>query len=165
MYDFLSPFYIFITFSHSPFYPLKLFFSVHSSFILSSIRLINLSLILQGFLVPKGWTVIYSIRETQHTSPLYRFPDRFDPDRWLEIDKLSRDSGTDAARFHYIPFGYGARHCIGLTYAKLVMKIFLIELVQTCSWTLKNRDIKMLYIPATVPADYLPATFTWRKSA
>lgn len=135
-----------------------------SFFIRFPLVLINFSSILQGFLVPKDWTVIYSIRETQQTSPIYTFPDRFNPDRWLEIDRQSQEFGADPARFHYIPFGYGARNCVGTTYAKLVMKVFLIELVESCSWTLKNRDIKMLHIPATVPADYLPATFTWRKS-
>ena len=37
---------------------------------------------LQGCQVPKGWTVVYSIRETQHTSDMFNADTTFDPDRW-----------------------------------------------------------------------------------
>ena len=117
----------------------------------------------QGYLIPKDWSIVYSIRETQHTSPLYDDAEKFNPDRWYDLDRMSEESGADVTRFHYVPFGFGARGCIGKIYAQLVVKIFLIELVQSCSWTLKNTDITMMYIPATVSTDHLPAVFKRRE--
>ncbi|KAL4232173.1 hypothetical protein ACF0H5_009748 [Mactra antiquata] len=109
---------------------------------------------LGGYLIPKDWSIIVSIRETQHLSPLFKHSEMFDPDRWND-DKL--DKGAE--RFHYLPFGMGARGCVGKTYAQIVIKVFIIELVRTCDWTLKNENIQMRYIPVPVASDYLPATF------
>jgi cytochrome P450 len=39
---------------------------------------------------------------------LYRDPLRFDPDRWID---------WDAPAFAYVPFGAGARQCIGTEFA------------------------------------------------
>lgn len=107
----------------------------------------------QGYLIPKDWTIIFSIRETQHLSPLYECPEEFNPERWSD-GKLDNKS----ERFHYVPFGFGARACIGKAFAQLVVKMFIIELVRTCDWRLKNESPVMRYIPIPVATDQLPAT-------
>jgi len=57
--------------------------------------------------IPAGATVIFSPYLIHHRPDLYRDPDRFDPDRWLpeRAEAIRRDA--------YIPFGGGARKCIG----------------------------------------------------
>lgn len=100
---------------------------------------------------------MYSIRETQHLSPLFDHSDVFDPDRW---EQIASHSDTDNTKnFHYIPFGSGARGCVGKMYAQLVTKIFVIELVRTCDWYLKNKKVKLTYIPVPVASDHLPVEF------
>ncbi|KAH3706574.1 hypothetical protein DPMN_065962 [Dreissena polymorpha] len=110
---------------------------------------------LGGFLIPKDWIVMYSIRETHYTSPLFENPADFNPDRWTDIDAASSD-GNKQARFHFLPFSYGARGCIGKTYAQMVLKIFIIELVQQCEWQLCNDKPEMRFFPVPVSTDHLP---------
>ncbi|WAR21445.1 CP26A-like protein [Mya arenaria] len=98
---------------------------------------------LGGYLVPKGWTIMYSIRETHHTSPVFEDAASFEPDRWAALTQTSDDDGHDLAKFHYLPFGYGARSCIGKMYAQLVLKVFLVELVRGYDWRLENPGAEM----------------------
>lgn len=114
---------------------------------------------LGGYLIPKDWVVIYSVRETQHTSPLFDDAESFIPERWEGLDELA-----GANKYHYIPFGAGPRGCIGKAYAMLLAKIFVIELVRRCDWTLKNPNPKMRYIPVPVATDHLPITISRRPS-
>lgn len=90
---------------------------------------------------------------------MYDESDNFIPERWEKIE----DNGG-ANKFHFIPFGAGARGCVGKAYALLLAKIFIIELVRKCNWTLTNPQSKMRYIPVPVAIDHLPVTVTRRYS-
>ncbi|XP_053406786.1 cytochrome P450 26A1-like [Mercenaria mercenaria] len=114
---------------------------------------------LGGYLIPKDWTVMFSIRETQQLSPVFEHSEKFDPDRW---DKILSTRNSSPEGFNYIPFGFGARGCVGKMYAQLVIKIFVIELVRSCDWCLKNKNIEMTYIPIPVARDHLPVIFCAR---
>ncbi|MGH0130701.1 UNVERIFIED_CONTAM: hypothetical protein FKN15_059198 [Acipenser sinensis] len=59
---------------------------------------------LDGYQIPKGWSVMYSIRDTHETAAVYQSPELFDPDRF----GTEREEGK-AGRFNYIPFGGGRR--------------------------------------------------------
>jgi len=61
-----------------------------------------------GFELPKGMTVFMSPLALHRRDIFYTDPLRFDPDRWL------RD---DTPPFAYLPFGGGARRCIGEEFA------------------------------------------------
>ncbi|TDD80916.1 cytochrome P450 [Actinomadura rubrisoli] len=58
--------------------------------------------------LPAGTTLAYSAYLIQRRPDLYPDPDRFDPDRW---------EGHKPGRTAYIPFGAGARKCIGDRFA------------------------------------------------
>uniref|UniRef100_A0A8C9KI42 Cytochrome P450 family 26 subfamily C member 1 n=1 Tax=Panthera tigris altaica TaxID=74533 RepID=A0A8C9KI42_PANTA len=65
----------------------------------------------QGYQIPKGWSVMYSIRDTHETAAVYGSPpEGFDPERFGAAGEESRCA---CGRFHYIPFGGGARSCLG----------------------------------------------------
>lgn len=66
---------------------------------------------LGGTPVAAGTTVVYSSCLIHHRDDLYDDPARFDPDRW---DRASR---TPPPREAFIPFGGGARKCIGDQFA------------------------------------------------
>ncbi|XP_041370126.1 cytochrome P450 26A1-like [Gigantopelta aegis] len=104
-----------------------------------------------GFQIPKGWTVVFSIRETQENADLFNNGQQFDPDRWETI----KDE-----RFNYLPFGGGRRSCPGQEFAKLVLKIFAIELSRNCTWKLLNESAQMRYMPVPHPVDGLPVEFS-----
>jgi cytochrome P450 len=62
---------------------------------------------LGGWDVPVGTELAFSLYALHRDARLYEEPERFDPDRWLE------EPGTRIPREGYIPFGAGARKCIG----------------------------------------------------
>ncbi|GGL66697.1 cytochrome P450 [Streptomyces fumigatiscleroticus] len=62
---------------------------------------------LGGHPVRAGTTVVYSPCLIHHRADLYDDPERFDPDRWEETHRRS------PSHHAFIPFGGGARKCIG----------------------------------------------------
>ncbi|XP_033757526.1 cytochrome P450 26A1-like [Pecten maximus] len=109
---------------------------------------------LGDYQVPEGWTVCFGIRETHHNSPVFSKALEFNPDRWME--EVSDLGKQETGKFNFLPFGYGGRVCIGKEYAKLLTKVFIVELCRICDWDLENEDIQMSYIPITKPKDLLP---------
>ncbi|MFI1801183.1 cytochrome P450 [Streptomyces sp. NPDC020379] len=65
--------------------------------------------LLGGHALPAGTTLIYSAYQIHRRADLFPDPDRFDPDRWQSTGNPPK--GT------WIPFGGGARKCIGDTFA------------------------------------------------
>jgi cytochrome P450 len=59
-------------------------------------------------LIPRGCTVFASPLLLHRRRDLFADPNRFDPDRWL---------GPEPPPFAYVPFGGGARRCIGEEFA------------------------------------------------
>lgn len=74
-----------------------------------------------GSVIPQGTTVFAAPLLMHRRADYFDDPDRFDPDRWL---------GPDPAPFSYIPFGGGARRCIGEEFAGRETGIVLEELVR-----------------------------------
>ncbi|NXP74504.1 CP26C protein, partial [Ramphastos sulfuratus] len=104
---------------------------------------------LDGYQIPKGWSVMYSIRDTHETAAIYQSPTSgFDPDRFgtTQMEAVSR--------FHYIPFGGGARSCIGKELAQAILKLLAIELVSTARWELATPGYPaMQTVPIVHPVD------------
>lgn len=71
--------------------------------------------------IPAGSLVAYSIYVTQRQEASFTNALAFQPERW-------RDSFLPEP-FTYLPFGYGARYCIGAGLATTLIKLLLVELV------------------------------------
>lgn len=113
--------------------------------------------------IPKGWTVAVGFRDTHMSSPVYKDPEAFDPSRWDSLPNLEKQEGDCSIdRMNYTPFGAGVRFCVGKEYAKLIIRIFLIELTRKCDWKLQNPYPKILYIPVPRAEDRLPMTICKR---
>ena len=67
---------------------------------------------LAGLHLPAGSTVVFSPAAVSQYENAFDNPTEFDPDRWLP-DRVSPGS-----RHAYVPFGTGARKCIGDLYAR-----------------------------------------------
>jgi cytochrome P450 len=78
--------------------------------------------------LPAGTILLYSPYVIRRREDLYPHPDRFDPDRWLS------DHTTPLCRGAFIPFGGGARRCIGETFAMLEATLALATI--TACWEL-----------------------------
>ncbi len=80
-------------------------------------RLLTRPAELGGYLLPAGTTVLPSIALVQ-LSGAFDDPEEFRPERFL---------GEGAAPYTFIPFGGGARRCIGAAFAMMEMKLVLRE--------------------------------------
>ncbi|XP_077445608.1 cytochrome P450 26B1 [Stigmatopora argus] len=110
---------------------------------------------LDGVQIPKGWSVMYSIRDTHDTSSVFKDVDAFDPDRF------SQERGEDKeGRFHYLPFGGGVRSCLGKQLATLFLRILAIELASTSRFELATRHFpRVVTVPVVHPVDGLKVKF------
>ncbi|XP_074519265.1 cytochrome P450 26A1 [Halichoeres trimaculatus] len=109
---------------------------------------------LNGYQIPKGWNVIYSICDTHDVAEIFPNKEDFQPERFMT------KPSSDSSRFQYIPFGGGSRMCVGKEFAKVLLKIFLVEVVTKCHWTLLNGPPTMKTGPTVYPVDNLPTKFT-----
>ncbi|XP_024419228.1 cytochrome P450 26A1 [Desmodus rotundus] len=109
---------------------------------------------LNGYQIPKGWNVIYSICDTHDVADIFSNKEEFNPDRFM------LPHPEDASRFSFIPFGGGLRSCVGKEFAKILLKIFTVELARHCDWRLLNGPPTMKTSPTVYPVDDLPARFT-----
>jgi cytochrome P450 len=84
----------------------------------------------QGYQIPEGTRVIYSIYLTQRHPDHWEQPARFDPDRHLP--------GRRSAPYSWIAFGGGPRNCIGAAFGRVesllvmshILRRFHVELVE-----------------------------------
>ncbi|XP_035259628.1 cytochrome P450 26C1-like isoform X1 [Anguilla anguilla] len=115
---------------------------------------------LDGYQIPKGWSVMYSIRDTHETAAVYQSPEAFDPDRFGSGREESR-----IGRFNYVPFGGGVRSCIGRELAQIILKTLAIELLCTAEWRLATQTFpKMQTVPIVHPVNGLHVYFDFVNS-
>ncbi|XP_057793545.1 beta-amyrin 6-beta-monooxygenase-like [Salvia miltiorrhiza] len=101
-----------------------------------------------GFTIPKGWKIMWSPHSCHYNPDYFPDPEKFDP---------SRFEGSGPAPYTYVPFGGGARMCPGRGYAKLVILVFIHNLVTTFRFEKVFADEKMLFNRLSpAPAHGLP---------
>ncbi|XP_067001961.2 probable cytochrome P450 49a1 [Anabrus simplex] len=83
-------------------------------------------IVLSNYLVPKGAMVIVPTKSMCLDEQNFPQPTRFIPERWI---KGSEEQQT-AHPFVFIPFGFGARMCLGRRFAELEMGILLARVVR-----------------------------------
>jgi cytochrome P450 family 138 len=66
--------------------------------------------------IPQGHTIIVSISRLHGDPELFPDPDRFDPQRFV---------GAKPPSFAWIPYGGGARRCVGAVFANMEMDVVL----------------------------------------
>jgi cytochrome P450 len=73
------------------------------------------------FRLPRGSTVVFSQYMTHHLPEIYDQPERFRPDRWLNIAPTP---------YEYLPFGSGPRMCVGGPMAMMNLKLTLPKILR-----------------------------------
>jgi cytochrome P450 len=86
---------------------------------------------LMGHSLEPGTVVIGSIYLTHHREDIYPDPDQFRPERFLK---------RRYSPFEYLPFGGGARRCIGMALAQFEMKIVVASILSRFDLTLSGPD-------------------------
>ncbi|KAL7116316.1 hypothetical protein ACP275_04G235200 [Erythranthe tilingii] len=101
----------------------------------------------QGYHIPKGWKLYWSSSFTHREGGTFEDSMKFDP---------SRFEGGGPAPYTYVPFGGGARMCLGKEFARVEILIFIHNIIKRFRWKLKIVDPKIAYDPTPIPLDGLP---------
>ncbi|XP_050209103.1 beta-amyrin 16-alpha-hydroxylase CYP87D16-like [Mercurialis annua] len=73
---------------------------------------------INGYTIPKGWTILIVPASIHFNPNNYKDPTAFNPWRW-------KDLGSDEVSKSYIPFGRGMRPCGGSDYSKVFIAVFI----------------------------------------
>ena len=109
-------------------------------------RLATRDTVVDGFRIERGTNVIVGTYALHRDPALWDAPETFDPDRF----SAERSRGRD--RWQFLPFGAGARSCIGDHFAMLEATLGLASIVRRRRVTSLDADFP-LALPFTMTAD------------
>ncbi|KAM0918708.1 hypothetical protein ACQ4PT_008686 [Festuca glaucescens] len=126
-----------------------------------TLRIINVSFLafrqatrdvdVNGYLIPKGWTVQLWYRSVHIDPQVYPDPHKFNPSRW---------EGPPPRAGTFLPFGLGTRLCPGNELAKLEISVFLHHFLLGYKLTRTNPKCRTRYLPHPKPVDNCLAKIT-----
>jgi cytochrome P450 len=106
----------------------------------------------RGFHIPAGADVSLNPGVTMLSADLFLDPLKFDPDRFS-----AHRAEDQVHRFAWAPFGGGPHKCIGMHFAMMQVKLFLITLLRnTRVEPVRKTTTKWHRIPIPKPVDGLP---------
>jgi len=86
-------------------------------------RITQKDMVLAGYQIPEGTRISMLFTNIMTDQKHFKDPEKFMPERWLRGSPAQHS----AHPFAFIPFGHGARMCIGRRFAELEMQIMAIE--------------------------------------
>jgi cytochrome P450 len=97
-------------------------------------RVVRTPVSLSGFEFEPGTVLLGSIYLTHQREDLYPEPKQFKPERFLE---------RQFSPYEFLPFGGGARRCIGMAFAQFEMKVVLAKILSQLELELiDNGDVR-----------------------
>ncbi|CAI9089072.1 OLC1v1023573C1 [Oldenlandia corymbosa var. corymbosa] len=99
-----------------------------------------------GYIIPKGWKVLWTAYGTHYESEYFEDPLSFNPSRFEE----------PIQPYAYLPFGGGPRQCAGYQLAKLNILILIHLVVTQYDWSLVNPEEPILVDPLPFPSQGMP---------
>ncbi|KAF9672056.1 hypothetical protein SADUNF_Sadunf11G0000900 [Salix dunnii] len=101
----------------------------------------------EGYLIPKGWQVIWVACMTHMDEGIFPNPSEFDPERF--------DKQAPVPPYSFVAFGGGPRICPGYDFARLETLITIHYLVNGFTWKLCQPDISFSRDPLPIFKDGL----------
>lgn len=89
-------------------------------------RMAHVDLMLAGYRIPRGTLIMWSAHLAGRDPRTWTDPLAFDPDRFVGLS----DEDRAAVDLALVPFGWGARNCIGFALAQMELTLILARLVQ-----------------------------------
>jgi cytochrome P450 len=98
-------------------------------------RMTARDVVLDGHALPAGTLLVIPIFVVHRHRRLWEDPDRFDPDRFLP------EREAEHLRTQFMPFGFGPRTCIGMSFAMLEATAILATLVRAAAFGWDGRHL------------------------
>lgn len=109
-----------------------------------------------GYHVPAGMLVGDSIYGVHRKEDFWPAPETFDPMRFAP-----ENTPKDRPKFAWVPFGGGPHKCIGMIFAQIQAKVFLVNLLENYALSLpEDYEIDIQLLPTPRPRDGLPVKLT-----
>uniref|UniRef100_A0A146LD79 Putative cytochrome P450 301a1, mitochondrial n=3 Tax=Lygus hesperus TaxID=30085 RepID=A0A146LD79_LYGHE len=92
-------------------------------------RVLQSDMTLCGYRIPKGVQLVFPSIVTGSMPEYVSDADSFKPERWMKSEKGEESSYIHP--FASLPYGYGARMCLGRRFADLEMQILIAKLIRS----------------------------------
>ncbi|XP_066598836.1 probable cytochrome P450 301a1, mitochondrial isoform X2 [Prorops nasuta] len=113
-------------------------------------RIIEKDTVLGGYQIPKGTSAVLCHMTMSNMEKYFDNPEEFRPERWLRSDP---NWNGNISKFISLPFGHGARSCIGRRIAEMEIETLISQLVTNFDiyWHHEPLQFKttLLHIPAS----------------
>lgn len=106
----------------------------------------------RGYRLPKGMQVSVGVYGVHHHAPFWPEPEKFDPLRFAP-----ENTPKDRPRYAWAPFGGGPHKCIGMIFAEIQAKCFLMNLLGCYRVRVQEGyEPDIIMLPTPRPRDGLP---------
>ena len=112
-----------------------------------------------GYRLPADTYVVLPQFHVHTDERWWKTPRQFDPSRW---DDISEPPG-DRPEYAYFPFGGGPRHCIGMRFARMELKLALATIARRCEITHEYDDVGIDVGSTVSPTDPIEITVENRR--
>ncbi|XP_017105832.2 probable cytochrome P450 12d1 proximal, mitochondrial [Drosophila bipectinata] len=126
---------------------------------LGTLRTCQSDVVLSGYKVPAGTTVLMGANVLMKDGAYYTRPDEFLPERWLRDPETGKK--MQVSPFTFLPFGFGPRMCIGKRLVDLEVETTVAKIVRNFHLEFNrdaSRPFKTLFVME--PAIPFPFKFT-----
>ena len=104
-----------------------------------------------GHRIPGGSMIAYSPYITHRLPEVWGDPETFRPGRWVD---------GEPTPYAFVPFGGGARKCIGFALATLELQVLAVRLAQRASWRLDQPSARPTGVASFAPSGGVRLTVT-----
>ncbi|KAI5057664.1 hypothetical protein GOP47_0027679 [Adiantum capillus-veneris] len=85
-----------------------------------------------GYIIPKGWKVLFTMSSTHENDEYFQEASKFDPSRF-EVERVKKQ---EPPPFSYVAFGIGPHACKGADFARMSMSLYIHHLIiNKIKWT------------------------------
>lgn len=99
-----------------------------------------------GYVIPRGASVMISLFNIHRRPDIWGNPDEFDPSRF-EKERID-----ERPRHYYMPFGWGPRQCIGDHFSLRILPLVLIRMLQKFHLDIPaGQPLQLQHAPVMIP--------------
>ncbi|KAG2637353.1 taxadiene 5-alpha hydroxylase-like [Panicum virgatum] len=118
--------------------------------VLGTFRRATEDLEFDGYLIPKGWQVMWMAPTTHKDGSIFPEPDKFNPSRF------ENQAASVVPQCSFVAFGGGPRICVGMEFARIETLVAMHYLVRRFRWKLCCKENTFVRDPAPSPLHGLP---------